>query len=200
MGATNFLHEIEAYSAREGFDMLIADANQRHGTESYNGSINTCSMGGCTLRFDKHTKTNEQKGYKHIEDKDYGNKWEADYVDLGIIGYDLVSVKKQKVEYGAEFKLKFVVVKLNFFSEEPTKYFYDKKTDADAKALELSLSSDCNYGVKKEYVNVKKNGTTFCTKIVKEVKRYKTKPNLKDMKNKKLHAVHKYIFYGWASC
>lgn len=81
----------------------------------------------------------------------------------------------------------------------PTDYNFATKTEADKKAVELTLNSGVEYSVTKEYnlVNNSKNEVTRCEISTKA---YKSKPNLKAIPDRKIVPVKKYIFFGWASC
>lgn len=201
MGATNFIHEIKGRTPKEAFDYLIAEANQEYGTSPYNGSINTCDMGSCKKRFDKFNETNMKAARKFIDDNDYGHKWTADYVEVGISHYLVTTVKKVN-EDGASKKLKMMYA-VHYESDwrncRYTGKAFKTKTEADKYALEQALKTGCQHFVKKEYVALDdKDG--IVSKTVIETKKYKTKPNLKPLPNRKIEPVKQYIFYGWASC
>lgn len=206
MGATNFSHKIDARNAREAFDKLIAEANQEYGTASYNGSINTCSMGGCKLKLDKVNETNLKKANKFIDDNDYGEKWTADYVDVGVKEYLVTTIVKKAsdkptLSYIPKLKMQYCIYTSSF--AEGASYFgehFDTKTEADKRAMTLALKENKEYTVRKEYVNINPKANSIVTKIEREYKTYKSKPNLKPLPNRKVEEIHTYIFYGWASC
>ena len=79
MGAKNFDHLILAYNAGEAFNRLVEDAEYESGHDDYNGTISTCSIGKCTLKFDKYSATNQKKAEQHVEKNDWRRKWFADY-------------------------------------------------------------------------------------------------------------------------
>lgn len=84
MGATNFIHTVEAKTAYEGFNLLVAEANQVYGRGSYTGSINTCTLGRCTKSYGKNFKEEyAEQAQEFIRNDGYGRKWESDYIDLG---------------------------------------------------------------------------------------------------------------------
>ena len=203
MGAESFIHEITARSAKEAFDMLIEIANEEYGTASYNGSINTCSMGRCKKKFDKYSKKNENEAYKYIDEVGNGDKWVADYIDLGPVKYEVATYKRVHQDGASKnYKMKYRVFKLNEDTREysiPTSYYYNTKPEADKKSLELAIKEDAYYAVKKIYVPLD-NKDLIVSEIVKETRTCKSKPNLKPMPERKIYEYHKYIFYGWASC
>ncbi|AIY85231.1 hypothetical protein U729_3178 (plasmid) [Clostridium baratii str. Sullivan] len=197
MGATNFLHEIESESAKKAFRVLVEEANYDYGLQDYNGSINTCSLSGCTMKFDKWSKTNEKKAMKFIEeDEDYGIKWKAQYVDLGVIGFDVRTVKVVNNKNQKAAKLKYVV---RTSGTDSFVNSFDKKELANKEALNYSLKHGITCTVKKEYCSKNSSNTDISYTSV-QTKRYKTKPKLKDLPNRKIVPIHKYLFYGWASC
>lgn len=74
MGAVNFIEDILAVSAREGFDILAEDARYVRGNDRYNGTISTCELGSCKLKFPKYLESNNKKAYSFIEKDNYGTK------------------------------------------------------------------------------------------------------------------------------
>ena len=75
-----------------------------HSDDSYSGDWNTCaSIRKVHKVFDKCTesnykKFNTQKKYqKMVEDRfDAMSKWSSEVFDLGVVGYEIWSVKKEK--------------------------------------------------------------------------------------------------------
>lgn len=197
MGAESFVHENEGRSAEECFRELVEDANVNYGTQSYNGSINTCSMGRKTLSLAKLNDTNMDKAYKHIDKNDNGEKWEARYIEIGPIGFDVFTFKKVHTGEKPKYEMMFSVKK-DYFKPKKIKSFKTKK-EADDYAIKLSIQNpDTPYVVDKEYVLVEGDPTT--TRIEQVKKRYASKPNLKPMPNRVIVPIYKYLFYGWASC
>ncbi len=82
MGAQAFTESIRAKKAGEGFDELFDRATYDHGHDPYNGTINTCDMGRCTLTLRGVNDENKVKAREHIESKDFGTKRVADWVQL----------------------------------------------------------------------------------------------------------------------
>lgn len=195
MGAINFLQEVKSESPRKGFNSLVAEADYEYGNRDYNGSINTCSLGKCTMKFDKWTKTNEKKAIDFIEDKDYGTKWIANYVDLGVIGYEVRTIKLVKPKQDSA-KLKYV---LRTFEDDKYIKSFNNKDDANKAAMKYSLEHNTQCSITKEYCNGNNANTTISYTSI-DIKEYKTKPKLKDLPNRKIVPIHKYLFYGWASC
>lgn len=205
MGATNFSHQVDARTAEEAFGKLIDEANQEYGTASYNGSINTCSIGGCKLRLDKVNDTNIKKANKYIEDKDFGEKWTADYVDVGVKEFLVTTIVKKPVDKPTisnipKWKMQYCIYTSHWDGASYFGEHFDTKTEADKRAVTLSLKNNVEYTVRKEYVNVNAKSNSMVTKIEREMKTYKSKPTLKPLSNRKVEEIHTYIFFGWASC
>ncbi|MGG7060150.1 hypothetical protein ACQPUY_15560 [Clostridium nigeriense] len=200
MGATNFVEEVTTTgTVRNAFDSLISEYEREYGQRRYNGTISTCSLGSCKLSFDKYSEGNYKKAQKYIIDNHHGSKWIADYIDLGVVGYKVITVKKEFLKNKPDYKLRFVVSKYTYFEKIKTNFNYLTKKEADEKALSLTLDSGVEHIVSKEYVLVN-NSKSDCSRFYVDNKIYKNKPNLKPMKNRKILPIKKYLFFGWASC
>lgn len=204
MGATDFTHLREGYNVKDVFNELKNEMRDEYGYDSYNGTISNSSLGRKRMSFDKYTKTNEKKAFDIVEKEiSDGYKNEAHYIDLGVIEYHLLTVKKKNVSKDKPvYKMKFVV------DVEEMYYFrnmamnvrsksFDTKTEADKYAMEQTMKTLIPHKVTKEYVLEK--GCAELTETYIEKKAYKSKPKIKDMTNKQLLEVHKYLFYGLAS-
>lgn len=202
MGSTNFVNQIVALSPQDGFKILRDYAVEEYGNDRYNGTISTCSMGRLKKSYAKYSERNEKLAYGLIEDDNYGRKHSADYIDLGVVEYQVITLKKETVKSKQPvIRTKYTVKasKWDNFSISTSsivKYF-DTKKEADDYALKLALRDNKEYEVHKEGIVIE--GDTLQTRIVQEVKSYKTKPSLKPMPNRKILEYHKYLFYGWAS-
>ena len=192
MGAQSFIHTAYAETAGKAFDELYNDAVTRHGNDSYNGTISTCSMGRCIKTFASPTKTNEQAARKLIEERDNGEKWTAHYIDMGIDHYIIRTVKKNNKDYTAKYKQKFAVV--GEFSGKVLKT-YDTKPPADKEAIRLALDGK-DVVVKKMMIKLSGNDTVASFSV--ETKRM-DKCSLKNTDKRKVVPIHKYIFFGWAA-
>ena len=204
MGAISFVEAINASSAREGFNKLVKEAIYSHGNDSYNGSISTCSLGRITKLADKYTKSVEKKAWKKIEAEDNGVKWEARCLDLGIVGYEIISAKKiaPKTQEKAKFVTKFVVCHNAYPGVSDVKYF-NTKTEADNYAMEMSLKGSGESGeyfVVKKPVNIEKSGSEVVSEFEVTKVRKTSKPKTTSKANQKVVEIHKYIYYGWAAC
>lgn len=193
MGAQSFIHTVEREDARQAFGQLYEDATAKYGSGAYNGSINTCSMGRCKKSYDVYSEKNEREAYEYIRAMSNGEKWYAHYIDLGVAYYLVRTVKKVNKEYTAKYRQKFVVVDY----DNKILFKADTKPDADKKATELRL--------KGKPVMVRKmqtllSGNDVVAEFKVEEKRQRTKPKLKQADNRVVIPIHKYVFFGWASC
>lgn len=204
MGATNFYHIIDAYSPREGFNALVDQAIYEHGADGYNGTISTCSL-GCSVKkmtssSGKYTKSVLKKAMKYMEDEDYGRKWEATCLDLGIVAYDVITAKKTnaKPKEKAEYRQKYVVLHSDFEFGEVSVGYRDTKKEADDLAMELAVKNNADYYVAKRPVKINR-GDDIVTKIEFVGTRKKTVPKSVSS-NAVVKPLHRYLFYGWAAC
>lgn len=199
MGSSSFIHLVTATNAREAYSKLVESAIEEYGRDIYNGRISTCDMGRLVKSYDKYTITNEKQALQIIADMDNGRKWYADYIDLGVVEYKVITLKKETVQNKPPvIRVKYTVREKNLMYNTGIEKYFDTKTEADNYALKLSIQNpNKEYEVHKEGVLIE--GKTLQTRIVREVKSYKTKPKLKEMPNRVIIPIHKYIFFGWAS-
>ena len=203
MGAEAFMHKIESYDVRTAFDALVQDAITEYGDRSYNGTISTCSLGRCRVLSDVYSKQIEKQAMKIVEQEDYGRKWTASVLDLGVVGYDVITATKQTpdIKKKAEYKTKYAVLYYppTYPLQEKMIASFDSKKDADQEALKFALlHRDNTYFVAKRPVNIN-GGDDIVSRIKVDVVRKKTKPSTQGV-NKTVKPVHVYIFYGLASC
>lgn len=203
MGAEVFLHNIEAYDASSAFTTLVRNAEDEYGDRSYNGTISTCSMGRVRILSNTWSESVEEKAMKIVEDEDYGHKWTASVLDLGVVGYDVITTTKTAptIKKKAVYKTQYAVMCIppSYPIQEKFEKGFDSKKDADAYAIKLALEHQENeYFVAKRPVNTN-NGDDVVSKIKVSVVRKEKKPR-STPKNGVVRPVHKYIFYGWASC
>ena len=197
MGASNFIQTGYGCNAGEVFDLLVKEAEYERGHDGYNGTISTCTYIGCKKVSDIYNKSVDKKAYKIIENDNYGRKWEAKALDLGIVRYEVIRVKKvvPKTKKKAEFKQRYAVILLN---SNKMKAHFETKKEADEDALKRILKNpNEEYIVCKRSININ-NGDDTVTEFKVEVSERKSKP-----KNIPtgciLREIHKYLFYGFAA-
>ena len=71
-------------------------------------------MGRCKKKFDKYSKKNENEAYKYIDEIGNGDKWVADYIDLGPVKYEVATYKRVHQDGASKnYNMKYRVFKLN---------------------------------------------------------------------------------------
>lgn len=86
MGAESFILKKKAKSVIDAFQELVEYYEYEYGHNAYNGTISTCDLGRNHTPLNlkpNYCKENEEKAYQFIDDHDNGDKWVADYIDLG---------------------------------------------------------------------------------------------------------------------
>lgn len=201
MGASAFIHTMVDYSASEAFHKLVAEAEYEDGHDSYNGTISTCSMGHVTRFSDVCTPAVEKKAYKYIKDHDNGSKWVASVLDLGVVGYEQILVKKATPTHKtpARYQQRFVVYQLgDEYNKEKYVKDFGSKTDADTFAMKKAMENQDNEYVVRKRPIIVNGGSDTVTIFNIEKKMLKTRP--KSVKaGTVIKEKHKYVFYGWAS-
>lgn len=200
MGATNFAIEATGTDPVALFEELANDARDEYGYDGYNGTISTCCFGRITKRFEKYSKTNEKKAYEFVEKESYGTKRNADVVDMGVVEWRVTTIKKKTYsDQKPVYRMKYVALESTGVFQEPNELkAFDTKKEADDYVLKIAIKHP-NRSYRVEYSSVLISGSPTVTRFEKEVKAYKSKPNLKPMANRIVEPVHKYLFYGWAA-
>lgn len=193
MGGCSFLNEIVAATASEGFNILYQKARQRYGDDPYNGSISTCSLGYCSKTLSgKYSEGNAALAEKHIsEEKHYGRKWYADYVNAGLVGYRVTTVEEEVVKHG-EAKSIYVI-----YDDQNVKidWGYDKLKIKDSALSYAKNNPGCKLRIRREVI--------YSNRENDDLYRYKTtsrivEKEIKGKKNEKVVPVYKFYFYGFA--
>ena len=198
MGSTTFYKEIESDTIRNAFDKMMDDIHRYHGCDYYNGYGGAAYLGRCVLTFDKFTNNNQKKASerikKYFEDEE-GNKNYLDCIDLGIVGYQVTTVKKQNntsKNSTPKFK-KMYIVRSGNYNDDKVLFSSEDKKKAEDEMLRVATRyphARCVVG----YELVAGNDV-LSTVSVKRVM-HKSKPS-KVAANATVMALHKYIFFGW---
>lgn len=200
MGAQWVQKSAKAETVQDAFNALYDDAEYEHGHDRYNGTISTCSLGRCAMRFSEATKEDRKKAFAYIDkcqDEDRVEKWMVEYIDLGVVEYKVITAKKvHHTKNEPIIRTKFVVRGYDPKTEKEYMKPFDTKKEADDHALALAVKNNVSYYTSKEGVLVKGN-STVCT-IELESKSFKSKPKLKPMPNRRIVEIHEYIFFGLA--
>lgn len=196
MGAQGFCLTCTAANARDAFEQLTNEAIERHGHDSYNGTISTCSMGRERMSYPIYSKETVAATNEFIDQHDNGRKWVADYVDMGVRYWIVREVKSVTMQADAKYLQKYVVCNDHGPLRPVSKYAFDKKTDAVKAAIEYAQRGDSGVVVKK--MPVKLSGSDTVTEIRVTETRHDKKPKCK--KGQIIETMHTYCFYGWAAC
>lgn len=200
MGATFFENAILAENPEKAYDILTADAIDQYGGDSYNGTISTC--GGylrSKLSFDKYSKSNENKAEKYInKHMDDMGKRDCEYIDLGVVRYDIIKTSKKKVDKRKPvFKKRFVVYCESFMGNNKRKKSFDKLSEAEQVAFVQKMKyPDWDVLIKNEYVLT--DGNNVVETIETTITQKKSRPKSVG-KNTVVKEIHKYLFYGWVT-
>lgn len=193
MGAIFFCHTICATSEKEGLDHLVQEAIETYGRDDYNGTISTCNGCRCVKRYDKYSDKNKTEATEiMLNMKKTLSTRDVRCIDLGCVQYVVRTIKKENLNYTAEFKQKFVVRDYSGRSHGT----YDRKSEADESAIKLALEGKDVY-VEKTQVQLSGNSKVATFNCINKL--YKTKPKLKSLPNRKIYEIHKYLFFGWAA-
>ena len=209
MGACGISKTVETTDIKKVWSELHERASDRFIGEdycddaAYSGDWNTVSLGKIKKILDKYSESKAKAYLKKNGDKIWDSLYKRDSItlDLGVTGYEVWSVKKffQRTKKTPKYEQKFVVYHLggNWGREEIVDATCKTATEANTKAMKLTMDNDKYYHVKKARVLV--SGTEETATFKLEKKTYKSKPkNVK--KGSVLKEVHKYHIMGMASC
>lgn len=190
MGAESFIKEVIATSAREGYEILKKNALRYHGCSGE--SFASCSFGGITKVIEgKYKKENDDIAYKHIDDMHNGDKYIAKCVNLGLVGYRVVTVEEEVVKHGTPRSV-YVI----YNDKEKVDYDYDK---LKAKAIAMAYAKknpDSKLRIRREVV--------YSNRENDDLYRYKTSSKIierkiKGKKNESVEPVYRFYFYGFTN-
>ena len=200
MGAISFLHYVEGADPSECFADLVDEARYRCGNDAYNGTISTCSLGR-VIPFNVKGMSSAQK-HKKVQEycNDNSVKWVANVLDLGVVEYEIVKIKKvpSKGERPV-YEKRYVVVGNNPYTGTKNIKDYATKAEAEKEAMRLQmLHPDDIYLVVKKPIVVNR-ASEVVTSFEIEKKNSKAKPK-NVTANMTVKEVHEYVFFGLASC
>lgn len=195
MGAQSFYHTIEAYSPQQAFQMLYDDAVYERGNDPYSGTIATCGLGSCQKTFSTYKPENIEEANAIINRLEYGQKWRADFIDLGVVETQEITVKKNVKPYTADYKFLYGVYFSHTDKLVSSRATFKTKGEADNHAIALTLDGK-DVQVRRRPVNQKGNDVVSTFEIIQK----KTNKRTTKKKNTVIKEKHKYIFFGWAAC
>lgn len=160
--------------------------------DSYSGDWNTCSSVGKRIKFqDKYygpLKVADRKRLDKLVEEET-NKWESTVIDMGIVGYDIIRVKKAAKKSTAKFERKYVVKNENSSNVKDFKSAKDAKLFAEKESIKTGLS----HWISIEYV---KSGSSVVCECVVTKKRVTRKPT---RANVHFQEIHKYYVTAFAA-
>ncbi len=204
MGACPFMECTDAVTAREGFNALCKQEIFWNDHNDYNSTISTCSMGRCRHTFPKFSAKNEKTAIDMVQNVFHnGEKWIADYIDLGVVGYRVTSVEKKSQKHTtAKWKMQYVPCPIfeedaNCCAHKPLKG-YDTKKEAENAAKKAILQNDSIKGFDIYKKPVLVSGEEVVSILLRTEKDVKTKPKSAKM-GTRVVPIHRYVFFGFAS-
>lgn len=169
---------------------VINSWSERH--DSYSGDWNTCSSVGKRIKFqDKYygvLKAADRKRFDKIIDEEV-KKWTSTVIDMGIVGYDIIKVKKAAKKSTAKFERKYVVKNETSNNVKDFKSAKDAKVFAEAESIKTGLS----HWISIEYVKSGSSVVCECVVTKKRVTRKLTRANVH------FQEIHKYVVAAIAS-
>lgn len=194
MGATFVQYVTEGYDINLSFEELKRKYVQEYGNNGYTGTIASCYLGYLFKKFDgKYVKKNSTEANK-IVDKARNDELTLDKgslvcIDLGVVSYDIISVKLDKKSNKPKFELKYIIK-----DDNKVLYSNTNKQMAEINLCKLAIEHP-NAILIKEYELVSGSSIIAIPQI--NIKSTKSKP--KQVPNGKiLKEKHKYIFFGYA--
>jgi hypothetical protein len=199
MGSKNFNKQITSRTAEDGFKLINDEATFESGHDTYNGTINTCDMGGCVKRFDKLNQTTLKQAEKivaeYLEEK--GSKGVAYYINCGVEKMQLITVESKKGTYKNPIYKEKHLCYVSEGHRVKEKEVAAKDTLKAAKefSIDYALKHGKEVDIRKERTLVK--GETTVAEVV--IKRRDIKIEPKTLKsNQKIEKYYRYIFFGSA--
>lgn len=165
-------------------------------TAAYSGDWNTCNHINKRIKFaDKYKKELSKADRVRLQNivNQYCNKWESTVIDLGLVGYDVIKVKKTPKKATAKYQKKFVVYEGDCVSLGKRLQEYPTKPAAKEAAMKYAIQHGVTTFISEEMVQVSgsTNGGTFSVTRARRAK----KPAKGDYKE-----VHAYYVIAIASC
>lgn len=208
MGACGISISFTASDWKKTFNEIHKEAEERYTGRycedaAYSGDWNTVSISGSVIKVsDKYSESKTKSWLNKNMDKLWDSipKRSGRVIDCGITGYEVWSVKKvtPKDKKTPKYETKFVVFHMGgtYGHEEIVDATCKTATEANTKAMKLTMENDRYYHVKKTRVLISGNEETATFQLVK--KSYKSKP--KSVKaGSTLKELHKYYVVGIAA-
>ena len=198
MGYVNAIIKLEGTSAKQAFDKEMNDDKVICRTSEDDSDFTGDFLGECTFAFDKYDKENEDKAEELISAEGCGNEYIIDYVDLGIVRYELIELAQRDINCDTKFDFRYIVTSIENSERPIDGIYYGSILEANSFAYELSINNLENYIVRKKYVPIDGYDSDITTQIHIKVTKFADKPVIEETSNIKIREIHKYMFYGWS--
>lgn len=200
MGSRFISKTVEGTSMSLAYEMLRAEEAEKFGDDYYSGrfgstrlgSTKTLTTGDCTQ--DVKDIANATIDRECEDGMNNGNVVKG--LDLGIVMYNIVTVKKKKVTTKPPKYENGYAIYANLYSKDDKPLKTGKnKTEMEAKLLEYGFEYPDAYLVKQPILV---DGNAVVSRLEVVTKTSKTKPTKVPAKAKVI-PIHRYAFYGWVS-
>lgn len=194
MGANFICHTLTGYTARDTFNPFRDDQAEKYGSDYYGGTfgstnlgyVRTLTTGLCTKEIEKEAKSILDQA----EDDEKSTTVKG--LDLGIVGYDIITVKKVKPTNPSPAKYEMGYILYDSILEKKVLAKGKDKKEMENKLLEMALEYP-EAILKKTHLLV--SGTELVCELNVTTKRVTKKPT-RSPKNAIIKEVHKYVFFG----
>lgn len=202
MGAQWFQDSVIARNAKEGYNILCEEAIREYGEDGYNGTISTTNRVVMVKSYPIFLEKNINEVNSILKKYETnGEKWTAYCIDLGVISYNRISYKKISKQVNVKYKLGYVLKKRGEYFNDWIEIAFGSTKKELEKYIQREIKNDSNVEliITKEYKNISGNNIATNISITKE----KLKNNKYPKKTKNticIEEIHKYLFFGLASC
>ena len=195
MGSRKFCVTGTGEKVEDVFNELVEVANREYGNSIYSVHINAGRLFGRADKvYDKCTPEVEKEVSDYLSSHVVADGRVAHYIDLGVIGYELIEVKRENRKSDAKFEMMY-----NVYNYSGKRVASEKvKAAAESAAMKYSVEHNENTFIQKEPNRA--SGSCLVCDVSVSRKFYEKKPRIPRGPGKELVAIHKYIFYGWAAC
>lgn len=199
MGGEYFTISGQGATPEEAYTKLVKRMIAEYGDNPYNGTISTCSLGYCRKEFEGKANRNRDKAINLVDGtlKEGAEKWRADYVKVGVCGYEEYSLEVKKV-HSIRNMHGYRVVDKDFVPAPESDLFY-KETDGIKNFKEIIKRNINTMPLDAEYKLVLCGIPIYEAKW--EVKRKSERVLKRTLKeSNRIIPIYEYMFYGIAGC
>ena len=180
------------------FEEIRERDRELYGSDYYSGSFGSAHLARTRTISKLYSKESEKIALRYLKeeeenDSSYGNEIQG--LDLGIVGYDIITVQKVKATgKPPKYVMQYCIYKDGYKDERPFKtYDISDRKIAEEKLLELGIHYPFATMTKEPILE---SGSSTITSIKVTSKRVTKEPK-KIPAKATLLPIHKYLFYGW---